>query len=202
LSVYGWKPDRTKENRSVAENGQIVSGIAGRYASALFELAQEENKVDAISKELDSFAALIDGSADLRAFIKNPVFTAGEQLAAVSALLAKAKLNGLGANFLKMVASNRRLFAIEGMIRGYRRLVAESRGVIAAEVTVAEAMSDKNRKAVKEALASLTGKSVDVAEKVDPSIIGGLIVKMGSKMVDASVRTKLNSMKLAMKEAG
>jgi F-type H+-transporting ATPase subunit delta len=186
----------------VAENGQIVSGIAGRYASALFELAQEEKKIDAISKELDSFSALIHGSADLKAFIKNPVFTAGEQLAAVSAILAKAKIGGLGANFIKVVASKRRLFAVEGMIKGYRALVADSRGIVAAEVTVAEAMNDKNRKAVKDALASLTGKTVDVAEKVDPTIIGGLIVKMGSKMVDASVRTKLNSMKLAMKEAG
>jgi F-type H+-transporting ATPase subunit delta len=88
------------------------------------------------------------------------------------------------------------------MIRAYRALVAAERGVVSAEVTVAEAMSAKNRKTVSDALASLTGKSVDVIEKIDPAIIGGLVVKMGSKMVDASVRTKLNSMKLAMKEAG
>jgi F-type H+-transporting ATPase subunit delta len=186
----------------VAETGQIVSGIAGRYASALFELAQEEGKVDAISSELTAFAALIDSSDDLKSFIKNPVFTAEQQLGAVGALLDKAGISGLGGNFIKVVASKRRLFAVEGMIKGYRALVAESRGIVAAEVTVAEAMNDKNMKAVKEALASLTGKTVDVIEKIDPSIIGGLVVKMGSKMVDAAVRTKLNSMKLAMKEAG
>ncbi len=186
----------------MAEQGQIVSGIAGRYASALFELAQEEKKVDAIGAELDRFAALLDGSDDLRYFVKNPVFTAESQLAAVTALLKKANIGGLGGNFIKVVASKRRLFAVEGMIRGYRALVAQSRGIVGAEVTVAEAMSDKNKKAVKEALASLTGKTIDVFEKVDPAIIGGLIVKMGSRMVDASVRTKLNAMKLAMKEAG
>ncbi len=186
----------------MAEQGPIVSGIAGRYASALFELAQEEGKVDAIGAELDAFAALIEGSDDLKSFVKNPVFTAEQQLAAVTALLDKAKIGGLGANFIKVVASKRRLFAVEGMVRGYRALVAESRGIVAAEVTVAEAMNDNNLKAVKEALSSLTGKTVDVVEKIDPAIIGGLVVKMGSKMVDASVRTKLNSMKLAMKEAG
>jgi F-type H+-transporting ATPase subunit delta len=191
-----------KEKRNVAEQGPIVSGIAGRYASALFDLAEEEGKIDAIGAELDRFSALINGSDDLKRFIKNPVFTAAEQLAAVTALLKQAKIAGLGANFIKVVASKRRLFAIEGMVSGYRALVADKRGVISAEVTVAEAMSDKNSKTVKDALASLTGKTIAVTEKVDPSIIGGLIVKMGSKMVDASVRTKLNSMKLAMKEAG
>jgi F-type H+-transporting ATPase subunit delta len=187
----------------VAEQGPIVSGIAGRYATALFELAQEEGKIDTVASELDRFAALIDGSDDLKALIKNPVFTSDEQLGAITALLAQAKISGLGANFLKVVASKRRLFAVEGMIRGYRQLVAQHKGVVSAEVTVAEALSDKNMKAVKDALADLTGgKSVDVVEKIDPSIIGGLVVKLGSKMVDASVRTKLNSMKLAMKEAG
>jgi F-type H+-transporting ATPase subunit delta len=186
----------------VAEQGPIVSAIAGRYASALFDLAKEEGKIDAVSAELDGFAALLAGSDDLASFVRNPVFTAEQQLAAVSALLDKAKIGGLGGNFIKVVASKRRLFAIDGMIRAYRALVAAERGVVSAEVTVAEAMSAKNRKTVSDALASLTGKSVDVIEKIDPAIIGGLVVKMGSKMVDASVRTKLNSMKLAMKEAG
>ncbi len=102
-----------------------------------------------------------------------------------------------------MVASKRRLFAVEGMIAAFKELVAADRGIVSAEVTVAEPLSAKNRKAVSDALAGLSGgKTVDVVEKVDPAIIGGLVVKMGSKMVDASVRTKLNSMKLAMKEAG
>jgi len=118
-------------------------------------------------------------------------------------VLAKAGIGGLAGNFLKLVASKRRLFAVEGMIRGYRALVDQKNGVVAAEVTVPAALNDKNRAAVLEALKGVTGgKTVSLTEKIDPSIIGGLIVKVGSKMVDASLKTKLNSIKLAMKEVG
>ena len=104
----------------MAEQGSIVSGIAGRYASALFELADENDQIDAIGNELDRFALLMDGSDDLRAMVKNPIFTAGQQLSAVSAVLAAAKITGLGGNFIKLVASKRRLFTVLGRQRlGY-----------------------------------------------------------------------------------
>ena len=187
----------------VADQGPIVSGIAGRYASALFDLAEEAKATDKVGADLASFAELLAGSADLQRLVKNPVFTAGEQTAAVSAVLAKAKIGGLAGNFLKLVASKRRLFAVEGMIRAFHALVDRKNGVVSAEVTVPSALNDKNRAAVLEALKGVTGgKSVSLTEKVDPSIIGGLIVKVGSKMVDASLKTKLNSIKLAMKEVG
>lgn len=187
----------------MADNGPIVSGIAGRYASALFDLAEEAGSTDKVRADLASFSALLAGSDDLQRLVKNPVFTAGEQTAAITAVLDKAKVGGLAGNFLKLVASKRRLFAVEGMIRAFGALVDRKNGVVAAEVTVPMALNDKNRAAVLDALKGVTGgKSVSLTEKIDPSIIGGLIVKVGSRMVDASLKTKLNSIKLAMKEVG
>jgi F-type H+-transporting ATPase subunit delta len=186
----------------ISASGPVVSGIAGRYASALFELASDAMQIPAVGKDLARFDDLIAGSADLEHLVKSPAFSAEQQVSAVSAVLAKAKINGLAANFIKLVASKRRLFAIRGMITAYNALADRRAGVVKAEVTVAEKLSDKNRKAVVEALNSVTGKNVSILEKVDPSLIGGIIVKMGSRMVDSSVRTKLNSLKVAMKEAG
>lgn len=200
-----WKVRETQDPREiiVADQGPIVSGIAGRYASALFELAEEAKATDKVSADLASFSALLDGSEDLQRLVKNPVFTAEEQTTAIASILAKAKIGGIAGNFLKLVASKRRLFAVDGMVRGYRALVDQKNGVVAAEVTVPAALTDKNRAAVLDALKGMTGgKTVALTEKVDPSIIGGLIVKVGSKMVDASLKTKLNSIKLAMKEVG
>ncbi len=186
----------------VSASGPVVSGIAGRYASALFELASDAKQIPAIGKDLARFEALIAGSADLERLVKSPSFTASEQVSAVSAVMEKAKIGGLSGNFIKLVASKRRLFAVRDMVSAYNTLADAKAGIVKAEVTVAEKLSDKNRKAVTEALKSVTGKSVNITEKVDASIIGGIIVKMGSRMVDSSVRTKLNSLKIAMKEAG
>ena len=182
----------------VASSSPIVSGIAGRYAAALFELAREAKSLDKVSAALDSFSAMLDGSPELDRLVRNPVFTAEEQVGALSAVLARAKIDGIAANFLKLVASKRRLFAVRGMIAGYRALVAEEQGILAAEVTVAAPMTDKNRSAVLEALETQAGKKIALTEKVDPAIIGGLVVKMGSRMIDASLKTKLNAMKIAM----
>ncbi|MGL4636098.1 MAG: F0F1 ATP synthase subunit delta [Beijerinckiaceae bacterium] len=183
-------------------SGPVVSGIAGRYASALFELASDAKQIPAVGKDLARFDALVAGSPDLERLVKSPAFTAAEQVSAVTAVLDKAKITGLAANFIKLVASKRRLFAVRGMVTAYNALADAKAGVAKAEVTVAEKLSDKNRKAIVDTLKSVTGKTVNVTEKVDPSIIGGIIVKMGSRMVDSSVRTKLNSLKIAMKEAG
>lgn len=117
-------------------------------------------------------------------------------------MLAKAGIAGISANFLKVLTANRRLFVVVDVIRAYRALVARFKGEVTADVTVAEALSDKNLDALKVALKSVTGKDVALNVNVDPSIIGGLVVKLGSRMVDSSLRTKLNSIKHAMKEAG
>ena len=186
----------------MAGEDPIISGMAGRYATALFELARDNKAVDAVKKDLDQFEALANGSADLNRLVRSPVFGADEQLKALSAILAKAGITGLAANFLRVITTNRRLFAVRDMIRAYRALVARHKGEVTAQVTVAEKLNDKNLDALKSALKSVTGgKDIDLEVEVDPAIIGGLLVKVGSRMVDSSLRTKLNSIKFAMKEA-
>jgi F-type H+-transporting ATPase subunit delta len=186
----------------VAGNDPIISGMAGRYAGALFELALESKAIDAVKADLERFDAMIEGSEDLKRLVRSPVFGASDQLKALSAILDKAGIKGLAGNFLRVIAANRRLFAVRDMIRAYRNLVARHKGEVTAQVTVAETLSDKNLDALKGALKSVTGgKDIDLDVKIDPAIIGGLIVKVGSRMVDSSLRTKLNAIKFAMKEA-
>jgi F-type H+-transporting ATPase subunit delta len=184
----------------VAGEQGIVSGMAGRYATALFELALEGGVVDAVKADLDRFDALVADSADLARLVRSPVFTAEEQLKALRAVLDKAGIGGISAQFLLLVTSNRRLFAVRDMIRGYRALVARHKGEVTAEVTLAEKPGAAHLEAIKDALKAVTGKDVQIDVKVDPAIIGGLVVKLGSRMVDSSLRTKLNAIKHAMKE--
>ena len=176
--------------------------MSGRYATALFELARDEKSIDAVKADLDRFDALLGDSADLKRLVRSPVFSADTQLKALIAVLDRAGITGIAANFLKVLTRNRRLFAITDVIRAFRALVARFKGEASADVTVAERLSDRNLDALKTALKSVTGKDVALNVKVDPSIIGGLVVKLGSRMVDSSLRTKLNSIKHAMKEAG
>jgi F-type H+-transporting ATPase subunit delta len=186
----------------VAGKDPIISGMAGRYANALFELALDNKAVDSLKEDLDQFDALVAGSPDLDRLVRSPAFGADEQLKALSAVLAKAGIKGLAANFLKVITANRRLFAVRDMIRAFRALVARHKGEVTAQVAVAERLSDNSLDALKSALKSVTGgKEIDLDVKIDPTIIGGLIVKVGSRMVDTSLRTKLNSIKFAMKEA-
>jgi F-type H+-transporting ATPase subunit delta len=185
----------------LATEEPVLSGMAGRYATALFELALEANAIEAVKDELDRFDALIAESADLTRLVRSPVFSVDQQSQALSAVLDRAGIRGLAANFLKLVVSNRRLFAVRDMIKAFRNLVAQHKGEATAEVTVAETLKDQHVEALRAALKSVTGKDVDLDVKVDPAILGGLVVKLGSRMVDNSLRTKLNAMKHAMKEA-
>jgi F-type H+-transporting ATPase subunit delta len=180
----------------------IISGMAGRYANALFELALESKAVDAVKNDLEQFDALVAGNPDLARLVRSPVFGADEQLRALGAILNKAGIKGLAANFLRVIITNRRLFAVRDMIRAYRALVARHKGEVTAQVTVAEKLNAKNVDALKSALKSITGsKDIDLDVNVEPAIIGGIVVKVGSRMVDSSLRTKLNAIKFAMKEA-
>lgn len=190
-------PQDPREAR-VAET--IVSGMAGRYATALFELADEAGSIDAVKADLDTLGALIQDSPDFARLVRSPVFTADEQLKAVVAVLEKLGIGGLAGNFVKLAAQNRRLFALPAMVSAYGALVAARRGEVTAQVTAAEPLSDTHIAALKAALAEKTGKDVSLDVTVDPSILGGLIVKLGSRMVDASLKTKLNSIRHAMKE--
>jgi F-type H+-transporting ATPase subunit delta len=176
--------------------------MAGRYAGALFDLALENKTVDAVRADLDRFDALLTESPDLMRLVRSPVFAADEQLKALSVILDRAGIGGIAANFVRVVTTNRRLFAVRDMIRAFRALVARHRGEVSAQITVAEPLNDNNVNALKDALKTVTGgKEIDLDVKVDPAIIGGLIAKVGSRMVDSSLRTKLNAIKFAMKEA-
>jgi F-type H+-transporting ATPase subunit delta len=186
----------------VAAEGPFVSGVSGRYATALFELAREERAVDAVKADLDKFETMLAESPELKRLVRSPVFSADAQSRALAEVLDRAGVSGIAANFLKVLTANRRLFAVADVIRAFRTLVANFKGEVTADVTVAEQLSDRNLDALKAALKSVTGKDVTLDVNVDPSIIGGLVVKLGSRMVDGSLRTKLNSIKHAMKEAG
>ncbi|MGH6673560.1 MAG: F0F1 ATP synthase subunit delta [Stellaceae bacterium] len=179
----------------------IVSGMAGRYASALFDLAREANAIDAVKADLERFDALLVESPDLMRLVRSPVFSANEQLQAISAVLQRVGIGGLAEKFLKLVTSNRRLFAVRDMVKAFRELVADHKGEATAEVTVAERLKDDHVAALKRALQAVSGKDIDLSIKIDPAIIGGLVVKLGSRMVDSSLRTKLNAIRHAMKEA-
>ena len=186
----------------MAQSNSPISGVAERYAGSLFELAAQTNAVAEVEKNLGRFEELLGGSTDLDRLMKSPVFSAEDQLRAISAIADKAKIGGLVGNFLRVVAKNRRLFAVPGMIRAFRRIAAEQRGEVAAEVTSAHALTPAQQTELKATLKGVAGKDVSIAVTVDPSLLGGLVVKMGSRQIDTSLKTKLNSLKLALKEVG
>jgi len=186
----------------VADTSQHTSGVAERYASSLFELALEEGAVASVTADLDRFQAMLDESDDLKRFVMSPVFSADDQMKAIAAIAEKAGISGFFANFLKLVARNRRLFALPGMIKAFRIIAANHRGEISAEVSSAHALTPEQETELKAALKGVTGKDVAINVTVDPSILGGLIVKVGSRQIDTSLRTKLSTLKLALKEVG
>jgi len=181
----------------------VVTGVAGRYASALFALARDERQTDEVAAALAVFDAAIAGNDDLQRLVRSPVYSAREQLGALVPILEQLGVTGIAANFIKLAAAKRRLFAVRDMIREYGQLNDALRGVTHAEATSAAPLSEANITALKETLrAASGGKDVDLVAKVDPAIIGGLIVKLGSRMVDGSLKTKLNAIRTRMKEVG
>jgi len=191
-----------KRQVKVAATRSTVEGMPGRYATALFELALSEGSLDAVGSDLDRFAALVAESPDLARVVRSPVFTPEEQSRAVAAVLGAANITGLAANFISLAARNRRLFAIGDMISAYRKLVAAHRGEETAQVTSAEPLSEDQVNRIKQALKASVGRDVQIDTKVEPGILGGLIVKVGSRMIDGSLRTKLQNLRIAMKEVG
>jgi F-type H+-transporting ATPase subunit delta len=186
----------------VASEEHTVSGVAGRYATALFELGLEEKALEQIETDLGRFGKALDASDDLQRLVKSPMFSTEEQGRALGAILDELKIEGLTKNFLLLVSKNRRLFATPDMIRAYRAMLAEHRGEMSATVTAASKLTNTQVTALKQALKAGLGKDVMLDQLVDPSLIGGLMIKVGSRMIDTSIRTKLNSLKHAMKEVG
>jgi len=186
----------------LAAQNSVLTQIARPYASALFDLAESENQMASVETSLSDVSRLIGESADFARFLRSPVITGDDKAKALDALLAKAKTNPLVANFLKLVARNGRLFALDAIIAGFRELAAKARGEITADVTSAAPLSAGQAAALAEALKAKIGKTVTLNQFVDASLIGGLQVKVGSQMIDSSLKTKLAAMKIAMKEVG
>jgi F-type H+-transporting ATPase subunit delta len=180
----------------------MMASMAGRYAAALFELAKEERQLPQAEADLAAFRAMLDQSADLHRLVRSPVISGEDQARALGAIVDKAGFSPLTANFFKLIARNRRLFAVADMIRGFRALLARDRGEVEASVASAHPLSPKQLNALKDALRVQIGKDVQVNTRVDPALLGGLVVKVGSRMIDTSLRTKLNNLKVAMKGLG
>ncbi len=190
---------KLNERRIVATTDQTVSGVPGRYASALFELASDEKATEQVGSQLAAFGAAIDQSDDLKRLVRSPVFSSEDQIAALDGVAGQLGVSGATLNFLKLAAKNRRLAALPEMIKAYATLLSHSKGEIAGEVTSAEPLSAQQLNDLKAALKSSLGRDVALITRVDSSILGGLIVKVGSRMMDNSLKTKLQNLKIAMK---
>jgi F-type H+-transporting ATPase subunit delta len=186
----------------LASEGTGASGLAGRYAAALFDLADERHALDAVAGDLRELRAMLRDSADLMRMLRSPVLTRDEQGKAVAAVAERAGLSDLTRNFLGVVAGNRRLFAVPEMIEAYLRTLAERRGEVTAEVTVAQPLNEARQAALTEQLRRAVGARVAVDIQVDPALLGGMIVKVGSRMVDASLSSRLQRLRLAMRAGG
>jgi F-type H+-transporting ATPase subunit delta len=193
------RPRENEDSYDVAAAEKGVSGLADRYATALFDLADEQKALDAVAGDMKSLRAMLRDSVDFRRLIRSPVLSRQAQGKAVAALGAEAQLSPLTRNFLGLLAQNRRLFALPEMIESYLSRLAEKRGEVTAHVLAAQDLSPQQREAVNEQLRKAVGRKVAVDLEVDPSLIGGLVVRVGSRMVDASLRSKLNRLQLAMK---
>ena len=179
-----------------------ATGLAGRYATALFDLAGSENALDQVAADLRGLAAMIEGSADLTRMVRSPVITRIQQGAAMAAILAAAEAAPLTRKFIGVVAANRRLFALTEIIEGYLAILAGRRGEVTAEVASATPLSGRQQADILAALENTLGGSVTIKASVDPKMLGGLVVRVGSRLVDSSLRTKLNHMGIAMRGSG
>jgi F-type H+-transporting ATPase subunit delta len=175
--------------------------LAGRYAVALFELAEDRDALDAVAVDLGNLRSLLADSADLRRLIRSPVLSREEQGRAVMALGERAGFGQLTRQFLGLLATKRRLFVLPEIILTYLAMLGEHKGEVSAELTSAVALSEEQVATVREKLAAAMGQTVTLATAVDPGLLGGLVVRVGSRMIDASLRTKLQRLELAMKGA-
>jgi F-type H+-transporting ATPase subunit delta len=191
-----------RDKAALAEQNSVLTQIARPYAAALFDLAKSEGALEAVETGLVEIKKLSAESADFRRFLGSPVIGAEAKAEAVDAILSKATINPTVSNFVKVIARNGRLFALDATIDAFLALAAKERGEVAAEVTSATPLSGGQLKSLADTLKQKIGKTVTLTEHVDPSLIGGLVVKVGSQMIDSSLKTKLQAMKIAMKEVG
>jgi len=183
-------------------SSEATGAIAERYSAALFELAEQSSALDSVAGDLKTLKALIAESDDLRRLLRSPVLSRADQQKAIDALAAKAEFSGLTKNFLGLVAKNRRLFAIGGISEAYLNRLAAKRGEVTAQVASAVPLNETQVGAIGAALKTVVGSNVTLDVTIDPSLLGGLVVKVGSRMVDGSLKTKLQHLQLAMKGVG
>jgi F-type H+-transporting ATPase subunit delta len=183
----------------VASEASGTTGLGARYATALYELADEQKLLDPVANDLRALRGLIDESADLKRLIRSPVVTRADQAKAIAALAERAAFQSLVRNILGLMAKNRRLFVLPAVINAYLATLAARRGEVTAEVTAAQELTEAQRQALDDRLRRAVGGKVAIELRVDPSLLGGLIVKLGSRMVDASLSSKLHRLQLAMK---
>lgn len=186
----------------MAAQDSVLVQIARPYAQALFDIADGDKSLERVEQGLISIAALNEGSADFARFLRSPVISSEAKAGAVDLILSKAKADPTVSNFVRVVASNGRLFALPTIIAAFRELAAKARGEVSADVTSAVPLSKAQLTSLAATLKAKIGKTVTLNEHVDPSLIGGLQVKVGSQMIDSSLKTKLTAMKIAMKEVG
>jgi F-type H+-transporting ATPase subunit delta len=175
------------------------SGLAARYATAIFELAQDENSLDAVDKDLTSLKAMVARSTDLARLVRAPVFSGEEQVAGLNAILNRMEAAPLTRRFILLLSKKRRLFYVTDIIRAFHAMVARQRGEVEASVTSAHALGDAEIASLKQILKSKLGRDARLEMKVDPKLLGGLVVKVGSRMIDSSLRTKLDGLRAAMR---
>ncbi|HEX3652631.1 MAG TPA: F0F1 ATP synthase subunit delta [Rhizomicrobium sp.] len=177
------------------------TGLAGRYALAVFELAQEERAVETVAADFSTLKQLMAESPELTRLIRAPVFSREEQAAGMNGVLHRMEAAPLTRRFILLLASKRRLFALPDIIRAYGNMVSRQKGEMSAQVTSARPLSDDEIAELKSILRSKLSKEVKLDSRVDPSLLGGLIVQVGSRMIDSSIRTKLNGLRMAMRGA-
>lgn len=180
-------------------SGGIQASLPGRYATALFELARDAKALDKVEASLTTVRAALDQSADFKTLTTSPLIARGAATKAVGAVAKMLKLDATTTKFLGVLADNRRLAQLPAIIRAFRQLAANFRGETTAEVASAHALSDDQIAALKQSLRQRIGREVSVDLSVDPSLLGGLVVRIGSQMIDSSIKTRLHTLALAMK---
>lgn len=186
----------------VSEPASISTSIAARYATAVYEIAKDEKAVDALENDISALQGAISESEDFRALITSPIYTREEQAAAIAALTAEMGLSGTMGNTMTLMAQKRRLFVVPHLLSTLRDLIAQDKGEVTADVVSAKALTKTQAEKLAKTLKASTGKTVTLNATVDESLIGGLVVKVGSRMIDTSIRSKLNSLQNVMKEVG
>ena len=186
----------------MSEPASISEGIADRYATAIFEIAQDNDNLDGLESGLNDLSAALTDSTDLRDVISSPVLARSDQKAAMTALAGQMGLDDVLTNSIALMAEKRRLFVLPQLIAALRAKIADHRGEVTAQVVSAKALTAEQEDKLSKTLADKFGKNVTIQATVDESLIGGLVVKVGSKMIDTSIAAKLNSLQNAMKEVG